>query len=249
MVILPQVWATAASASANDAANGGRKGPHRLVLLQGQGEPVRARRPELSLAPKSAAKVAPELAFYRKYTEALLRRYMKLSMDAGRVPSLLGRELFRGNVSHCRVTSFEDVVIFVHDVERCLEKLSPGQQHLLRRIALQEYTQGETSAMLGISLRTVVRRYSDTLDVLTRMLLDKGMLQPLAGGGVDEAEVSGSTSRECSIDVQKDEQKEEHRGHGGCTEVPRGEESLACGKPCQAPQLASRVSSGSLQMV
>lgn len=118
--------------------------------------------------------------FYRKYTEAMLRRYVTMSMEAGRVPSLLGRELFRGNVTHYNVKSFEDVVIFVHDVEKCLAKLGSGQQHLVRRIALQEYTQGETAAMLGLSLRTVVRNYSDAIDRLTRIFLEKGMLQPLS---------------------------------------------------------------------
>ena len=34
--------------------------------------------------------------------------------------------------------------------------------------------------MLGLGLRTVVRNYSDALDRLTRMFLEKGMLQPLS---------------------------------------------------------------------
>ena len=193
MVILPQVWAMAEARTQENPSNNNRKGPRGLVLLQAQADPGQDQRPKLrpalSLAPRPAVKPAPGLAFYRKYTEAMLRRYMKMAMEVGKVPSLLGREMFRGNVSSCRVTSFEDVVIFVHDMERCLDKLTHGQQHLLRRIALQEYTQGETSAMLGISLRTVVRRYSETLDVVTRMLLDRGLLQPLAieGAGIADS--------------------------------------------------------------
>ncbi len=66
---------------------------------------------------------APELAFYRKYTEGLLRRYVKMSMEAGRAPSLLGREMFRARVTNYQVHGFDDVVIFVHDVERCLAML------------------------------------------------------------------------------------------------------------------------------
>jgi hypothetical protein len=53
----------------------------------------------------------PNLAFYRKYTEALLRRYVRMSLEAGRVPSLLGQEMFRAKVTHYRIASFEDVVI------------------------------------------------------------------------------------------------------------------------------------------
>ena len=195
-MVLSQVWATAEAASQGIPAFGTRKGPHSLILLATQAQAaVQAQPKALEIVREAAQEAsqprcrrnpAPELAFYRKYTEAILRRYMKLSLEVGRVPSLLGRELFRGNISHGRVTSFEDVVIFVHDVDQCLNKLSPGQQHLVRRIALQEYTQSETSAMLGISLRTVVRRYTETLDALTRMLLDKRMLSPKeeSGGGV-----------------------------------------------------------------
>ncbi len=82
------------------------------------------------------------MAFYRKYTEGLLRRYVRLSMEAGRAPSLLGREMFRGNVTNYSVTGFDDVVIFVHDVESCVKMLDEGKQHLIRRIALQEFTHG-----------------------------------------------------------------------------------------------------------
>ena len=125
--------------------------------------------------------VEPGLVFYRKYTEGLLRRYMKMSMEKGRVPSLLGRELFRGKVTSCKVQNFDDVVIFVHDVGKCLERLDPGLRHLVRRIALEEYTQSETAAMLGISLRTVVRRYAEAIDKLTRMLLDHKLMEPMMG--------------------------------------------------------------------
>ena len=120
----------------------------------------------------------PEFAFYRKYTEGILRRYVRLSMEAGRVPSLLGQEMFRGRVTSYKVRGFDDVVIFVHDVERCLMKLTQLQQDLLERIAMQEYTQGEAASLLGMSLRTVVRRYAEALDRLTGVFLQSGILEP-----------------------------------------------------------------------
>lgn len=169
-ITLPQVYATAGVARRVEE----RKGPHSLRL-------VRACAAEIAPVAETEEDTQPAgCEFYRKYTEAMLRRYITMSMEAGRVPSLLGRELFRGNVTHYNVHSFEDVVIFVHDVENCLDKLGRGQQHLIRRIALEEYTQGETAAMLGISLRTIVRNYADALDRLTRLFLEKGMLQPLS---------------------------------------------------------------------
>jgi len=171
VLVLPQVWATASGTV--ESAVSGRKGPHSLRLV-GAPEPVLLANPEITADPGPVG-----LAFYRKYTEALLRRYIKLSFEGGRVPSLLGRELFRGKVSNYRVSGFDDVVIFVQDVEKCVANLGWAQQHLVRRIAFEEYTQGETAAMLGIHLRTVIRQYADALDKLTWMLLDRRLLEPL----------------------------------------------------------------------
>jgi len=117
-----------------------------------------------------------ELAFYRKYTEALLRRYLRLATQTGRVPSLMSRDVFRGNVSHYRVSNFEDVAIFCHDVERRLEKLSPQEQQLIKCVALQRYTQDEAAGLLGISARTCWSHYGRALDRLTSMLLEVGLL-------------------------------------------------------------------------
>jgi Sigma-70, region 4 len=131
--------------------------------------------------------VEPQMAFYRKYTEAMLRRYVRMSMEAGRVPSLLGQEMFRGRVTSYRVESFEDVVIFIHDVEHCLEQLDTEQQRLITRIALQQFTLGETAKMIGLAPRTAIRRYGQALDRLTRIFLHAEMLEPLRGCQVGES--------------------------------------------------------------
>jgi hypothetical protein len=120
-----------------------------------------------------------EMAFYRRYTEAILRRYVRMSMEAGKVPSLLGQEMFRGKVTSYRVGNFDDVVIFLHDIDRCLAKLDVEQQQLISRMSLQQYTSVETAELLGLKPRTVLRRYGDALDRLTRVFLDAQMLEPL----------------------------------------------------------------------
>lgn len=129
-------------------------------------------------AKENRPKADSSLAFYRKYTEGLLRRYVRLSMSAGRVPSLLGRELFRGKVTNYRVEGFDDMVIFVQDVEKCVAMLDKGQQVLVERIAMQEYTQEEAAELMGLPLRSVHRWYADALDELTEVFLAKRLLQP-----------------------------------------------------------------------
>ncbi len=138
------------------------------------------------LSKKKAATVAvpiSSLAFYRRYTELLLRRYMQVSMRMGRVPSVLGNCMFRGRVSSRPVQSVEDAVIFVYDVERCMKQLTMEERELIARVALQEYTQAEAAKLTGQSLRTVVRKYGDALDTLTKIFLEKELLEvgPLFG--------------------------------------------------------------------
>jgi hypothetical protein len=145
------------------------------------GEPHRRVRAAKPASPATDPQPEPLLgfAFYRQYTEAMLRRYLRLSIDAGRVPSLLGRELFRSRVSSYRMQSFEDVVIFCLDIERCLARLEREEQQLIKRITLQEYTQGEAAVLLNLSLRDVVRKYAAALDRLTSILLETGLMNEL----------------------------------------------------------------------
>jgi len=140
-------------------------------------ETVAAEMPPTQVSKARPEAPIPEVAFYRKYTEAMLRQYLRMSTEAGRVPSLLGRELFHGNVTRCKVRSFEDVVIFCHDMEQMIAKLERLERGLIQRVALQEYTVVEAAGMLGISLRNSIRLYRKALDRLTWMLLRAGMLE------------------------------------------------------------------------
>jgi hypothetical protein len=117
------------------------------------------------------------LAFYRKHTESLLRRYLYVSMQVGRTPSVMHEPMERGNVSCRRLRTFEDAVVFVLDVEACLGKLSALERLILNRIVLQEYTQSETAALLGMSSRAVSYKLPIALDRMTETLLEYGLLQ------------------------------------------------------------------------
>ncbi len=132
--------------------------------------------------------VRPEMRFYRKYTEGMLRRYLRCSMDGGRVPSMIGREMFRSRVTTYRIRTFDDAVNFVQDVERCLRRLSPVDQRLLERIAIQEHTQGEAAVLLRMSLRTTVRRYATALDRLTSLFLERGLVEPFLDSALEGCE-------------------------------------------------------------
>jgi len=118
-----------------------------------------------------------ERRIYRARTVTMLRRYMRYSIETGRLPSLLGREFFRAKVTAYTVVTFEDRVIFVHDMETCLNKLDEFSRQIIARHILQEHDQAATARLLGCAERTVRSYVPITLDVLTEILLDVGLLE------------------------------------------------------------------------
>lgn len=161
---LPMVWGTS---STPDEWPAGRRanGPQAVA----DSAIVRA-------AKTPATKPDASLAFYRKHTERMLRRYLYASMQVGRTPSILGDPIGRGWVSSRPIRTFEDAVIFVLDVERCLDKLGSLDRQMLSRIVLQEYTQAEAASLLGMSVRAISYKYPLALDRLTEKLLESDLL-------------------------------------------------------------------------
>jgi hypothetical protein len=116
---------------------------------------------------------------YRGRTVAMLRRYMRYSIETGRMPSLLGREFFRAKVTVYTVVTFEDRVIFVHDMETCLARLDEFSRQLIARHVLQEHDQAATGRLLHCTERTVRSYMPVVLDLLSEILLDVGLMKRL----------------------------------------------------------------------
>ncbi len=144
--------------------------------------------PDVNLSLSACAEPVPdagrpprpvELSFYRDHTLLLLRRYFRLSLQLGRMPSLVGREIFRAKISYYRASTFEDAVIFVHDVERCLEQLDRLSRQMIALIVLQEYTEEEAARRLGWHRQRVSEAFVRALDATTEEFLAAGILHPL----------------------------------------------------------------------
>ncbi|MBZ5688201.1 MAG: hypothetical protein LAP86_24560 [Acidobacteriia bacterium] len=179
-----------------------------LRLRSGQAPGHRGdQNPEIENSDPVEGAAVPELSWeeererriYRARTVTMLRRYMRYSIETGRLPSLLGREFFRTQVTSYTVVTFEDRVIFVHDMETCLNKLDEFSRQIIARHILQEHDQAATARLLGCAERTVRSYVPIALDVLTEILLDVGLLERIApirekscqGGKTGEISVSG----------------------------------------------------------
>jgi hypothetical protein len=118
-----------------------------------------------------------ERRIYRRRVVVMLRRYMKYSIETGRMPSLLGKESFRAKVTAYRVMTFEDRVIFVHDMEKCLARLDEFSRQLIARQILQEHDRWATARLLGCNEKTVRRLTPFALDRLSDILLAMGLME------------------------------------------------------------------------
>jgi hypothetical protein len=120
-----------------------------------------------------------DLWLYRDRTTALLWRYARLAVELGRLPSLLGREFFRARISRYAAQTFEDCVIFVHDVECCLQALEPADNIVIAMLGVEQYTQEETAFSLHCTQRTIARHFGEALDRLSEIFLKREILAVL----------------------------------------------------------------------
>ena len=135
------------------------------LMSQGQNWPTIENLTEMDLWP------------YRKRTTALLRRYGRMSIEIGRLPSLSGREIFRARLTSYSMKNFEDVVVFIADMEHALAELSSFDRELLAMKVLEDYTIDDLSKLMQQSRRTVQRSVQYAIDELSRTLLANRLLE------------------------------------------------------------------------
>jgi hypothetical protein len=143
---------------------------------------------------------------YRARTVSMLRRYMRYSIETGRLPSLLGREFFRAKVTAYTVVTFEDRVIFVHDMEKCLEKLDEFSRQLIARHILQEHDRWATARLLKCNEKTIRRLTPLAVDTLTEILVDVGLLERV-DSNARKSRQGGLESKISASDCEKGEYK------------------------------------------
>jgi DNA-directed RNA polymerase specialized sigma24 family protein len=114
----------------------------------------------------------------RSYTRTMIRRYVLARYQAARIFSCLDASKFSGSgrASARPIRTFEDALVFVIDMDRCMESLSPTDLELLKRTHIQEFTEAETACLMGMSTRTVSTKAKVALDRLTQRLIDSGLL-------------------------------------------------------------------------
>ena len=117
-----------------------------------------------------------EICLYRKRTINLLQRYAKLSIETGRLPSVLGGMGFRARISSYPLHTFEDAVIFVFDVERCLGELDKYEYEVLARVILRGEHPEQAAREIHCTSRSVYRTLPETLDKLTKKFLRREIL-------------------------------------------------------------------------
>lgn len=125
----------------------------------------------------------PELWMYRGRTVELLRRYLRFSMETGRLPALAGGDIFRAKITPYKAVTFEDRVIFVRDVEKCIGRLHRWDQKVIVYVILQEHDYDDAARMLRCTRRTLHRRLLEVLDELSEDFLRCELLTVMPARG------------------------------------------------------------------
>jgi hypothetical protein len=118
-----------------------------------------------------------DLRRYRGRTVKLLRRYLRMAIESGRLPSVLGSAFFRSGVTSYSGATFEDRVIFVRDMEICLERLDEFSREVVKQSVLQEHSLPDAARILHCDEKTVRRQISIALDDCSEILLEMGLLE------------------------------------------------------------------------
>jgi hypothetical protein len=116
------------------------------------------------------------LRAYRRRTVSMLRRYLRYSLETGRVPSLLGGEYFRTGVTSYGVVTFEFSL------------------QLIARHILQEHDLEATARLLQCNEKTIRRAIPVALDQLSEILLEVGLLDKM--NSIEENSCQGGQSNE-----------------------------------------------------
>ena len=165
---LPKVWATQGNLATMRPLESAAAAVHHIQ----KGLPTAAS----NAKPKDDEEAISPYAFYRKHTERMLYRYLYASMQVGRTPSILDENVGRGWVSSRKVRTFEDALIFVLDVERCLNRLPTLDRQIISRVLIQQFTHAETAEFMGMSVRSISVKLPQAIDRLTEMLVEKDLL-------------------------------------------------------------------------
>ena len=117
--------------------------------------------------------------FERTRTMALLHRFLRTAISVGRMPSLFGREIFRTTSQAGPQRAFEDSVLFVCDIEKCLRMLNPLEQRLIAYCVLENRSEWEASRAFHASQGFISRHLAHALDFLYLTFCQRGILKPL----------------------------------------------------------------------
>jgi hypothetical protein len=106
----------------------------------------------------------------------LLNRFFRTSLLLGRMPSVMGEESFRSRIGGTPGRAFEDAVIFVCDIERCLAGLDEFDRQLIALCIFEDRSEYLAARRFGRSPAEIARRLGQVLDLLYSTFCRLGLL-------------------------------------------------------------------------
>ena len=89
---------------------------------------------------------------------------------------MLGGLEFKAKISSYPLKTFEDAVIFVFDIERCLGELGEYEYEVVARVVLRGETPVRAAYEMHCTSRSVYRVLPEALDKLSKKFVRRGIL-------------------------------------------------------------------------
>jgi hypothetical protein len=117
--------------------------------------------------------------FYERFRVVrVLRRFVRLSLTSGRLPSLLGREVIPDDGGWQLTSAIERAAVFVADVGLCLADLPLPERRIIGVCILADSPDRQAAHRLGLHRLEMYRRLGVALDRLHEMFCARGILPP-----------------------------------------------------------------------
>jgi hypothetical protein len=109
----------------------------------------------------------------------VLLRYVRTALSVGRIPSPMGMLYVPARTRSRPHSALEDAVVFVCDIELCLEMLAEFDRHIVAFCIYEHHSEWEAARHFQKPQPEISRRLSRSLERLHAMFCQRGILQPM----------------------------------------------------------------------
>ena len=143
----------------------------------------------------------------RRRAVGVLLRYVKTALSVGRIPSPMGMLYVPARTRSKPHSALEDAVVFVCDIELCLEMLSEFDRHLVAFCIYEHHSEWEAARHFHKPQTEISRRLSRSLERLHAVFCKRGILSFIAEAFEPQGSLDSYESRRTKRSFREQEKE------------------------------------------